>query len=138
MHELALAQAVVSSALKTAADEGMDRLTRIEIHVRELQSIKLATFEKCMTSVLPPSEPKLAGAKVDIEIEPAAFRCRACNHEFDMSKAGVDDAEEREAIHFIPALANAYIRCPSCDSPDFDVTAGRGVTIARLEGDRDD
>ena len=50
-----------------------------------------------------------------------------------MREAGDHVADEREAIHFIPALANAYMRCPGCDSPDFEVTAGRGVTIAQID-----
>ena len=45
--------------------------------------------------------------------------------------------QEREAIHFLPESAHAYLRCPGCGGPDFVLAAGRGVSIeaVELEGD---
>ena len=40
-----------------------------------------------------------------------------------------------EAIHFIPELAHAFLECPSCQSPDFELLQGRGVSIGAIEGD---
>jgi hydrogenase nickel incorporation protein HypA/HybF len=40
---------------------------------------------------------------------------------------------EREAVHFLPEAAHAYLRCPRCGSVDFDVAAGRGVSIVSIE-----
>ena len=42
------------------------------------------------------------------------------------------DEQTREAIHFLPEAAHAFIRCPSCKSPDYRVQAGRGVSIASI------
>jgi Zn finger protein HypA/HybF involved in hydrogenase expression len=39
-----------------------------------------------------------------------------------------------EAIHFIPELSHAFVRCPECGSPDFIILAGRGITLERVEG----
>ena len=41
--------------------------------------------------------------------------------------------ETREAIHFLPEAAHAFVRCPSCGSPDFAVSKGRGVSIKSID-----
>jgi hydrogenase nickel incorporation protein HypA/HybF len=136
MHELALADAVVTSALDTARKNGMRRIVRIDVRVGELQKIKRDVFEFALREVLPAHESMLASAAIDLAIEPASFRCRPCGREFDLAATGGPrDEEEQEAIHFIPELAHAYLRCPNCGSPDFEVTAGRGVTIQSIEGE---
>ena len=43
--------------------------------------------------------------------------------------------EQSEAIHFIPEVAHVYIRCPECESPDFEFVKGRGVWIESIEGE---
>ena len=136
MHELALAEAVVQAALDTAAQNGISRLTRIVVQIGELQSIEREVFEFALREVLPASEPRIASARIDLEREPAGFRCRPCGREFTLadSEGPVDD-EESEAIHFVPELAHAFVCCPDCGSPDFEVTAGRGVVLRLLEGE---
>jgi hydrogenase nickel incorporation protein HypA/HybF len=47
------------------------------------------------------------------------------------------DAAEAEAVHFIPELAHAFLQCPSCGSPDFEMLAGRGVSIGSIEAESD-
>jgi len=48
------------------------------------------------------------------------------------------DEETSEAIHFVPEMAHVYIKCPSCDSPDFEVLEGRGVILASISGVKED
>ncbi len=43
---------------------------------------------------------------------------------------------EQEAIHFVPEAAHAFIRCPACGSPDFEISKGRGVWVERITGMR--
>ena len=43
-------------------------------------------------------------------------------------------ANEREAIHFVPESAHAFLRCPACKSPDFEISKGRGVWVERITG----
>jgi hydrogenase nickel incorporation protein HypA/HybF len=136
VHELALAQAVVETALETAAHQRIRRLTRIVVRIGELQSIERDVFAFALKQVIPASEPRLEGTAIDLEIEPAGFRCRACGDAFGLADTGGPaDEEESEAIHFIPELAHAFLGCPRCQSPDFEVTAGRGVVLQRLEGE---
>lgn len=139
MHELALADAVVRTALDAAGKANVSRITRMVVRIGELQSIKLDVFEFALKEILPANEPRLSAADIALEIEPARFRCRPCGHAF-----GLDDEtapktpDEAEAIHFVPELAHGFLRCPSCRSPDFEVLEGRGVSIAELEGDEDE
>lgn len=132
MHELALADAVVKTALSVAADAGLTRISRIVVTVGELQQIDRDTFAYLLTEVMPGTDSRLASAEFVVEDEAAGFRCRACGTGFEASPPG-DDAGE--AVHFVPELAHAYLRCPGCGSPDFDIVAGRGVTLRTVEGE---
>ncbi len=139
MHELALADSVVKAALNVADDAGMDRIERIVVKVGELQQIKRDLFEFSLTTVLPTTDARLAGVEFDVSEEPVRFQCRSCGTEYGRDEAGIDgDGDQGEAIHFIPELSHAFARCPSCGSPDFDIQAGRGITLVRIEGSGDD
>jgi hydrogenase nickel incorporation protein HypA/HybF len=137
MHEFALADAVVAAALRAARDAGMTRVERIVVSVGELQQIELDLFEFSLTDVIPRAEPMLAGARFDVRREPVRFGCRACGREYGRADTTSGDEAAAEAIHFIPELSHAYVRCPQCASPDFDILAGRGVTLQRIEGSDD-
>lgn len=135
MHEFALAEAVIAAALEAAAREGLSEIQRIAVRVGELQRIEPEVFEFALKEVLPASEPRLASTRITLETEAARFRCRPCAHAFGLGDvAGPQGEDEREAIHFIPELAHVFLCCPRCQSPDFEVVGGRGVTIDRLEG----
>jgi len=135
MHEFALAEAVVSAALREADKAGIVRIEAIEVAIGELQRIRLEIFEFALKEVLPSDEPRLASVAMRLTIEPARFCCRGCRLEFGLRETeGPGNATEAEAIHFIPELAHAYLRCPGCGSPDFELREGRGVVLRRIEG----
>ena len=139
MHELALADSVLKAALSAADDAGMDRIDRIVVKIGELQQIKRELFEFSLTTVLPTTDPRLAGVTFDISEELVRFRCRLCGTDYGRDEAGIDDeGDQGEAIHFIPELSHAFARCPSCGSPDFDIRAGRGITLVRIDGSSED
>lgn len=128
MHELALAEAVVTAALETARGNGLAKVTRIEVRVGELQSIDPEAFRFAIAGMIE--------ADVEVASEPARFQCRRCGHAYGLADTpGPGGEDASEAIHFIPELAHAFLRCPKCASPDFAVTAGRGVTLGAIEGD---
>jgi len=136
LHELALAEAVVHAALDVASQNGLSRLTRIVVRIGELQSIEREVFTFALREVIPVSEPRIAAVRVELEHEPARFRCRRCDRDFGLAETpGPADEDESEAIHFIPELAHAFLQCPSCQSPDFEVTAGRGIALGEIEGE---
>ena len=136
MHEFALAEAVVATALDVAEKEGLSVLTRVDVGIGELQQIRRETFDFALREVLPHGEPRIAGTEFRVEIEPARFRCKPCAHEFALRETGGPTTKaDAEAIHFVPELAHAFLSCPRCNSPDFEVTAGRGVRIRRITGE---
>jgi hydrogenase nickel incorporation protein HypA/HybF len=136
MHELALADAVIRTALVAAKKERIRRILSIDVAVGELQNIERDVFEFALKEIRPTDDPALEGTRITLEIEPARFRCRPCDTRFGLDDTrGPRDDYEAEAIHFIPELAHAYVRCPQCNSPDFEVSQGRGVSIRSIEGD---
>jgi len=138
MHELALADSVVKAALRAADDAGMKNIERVIVKVGELQQIEKDLFEFSLTNVIPHEEERLTDTVFDVSEELVRFECRFCRHEYGREDVDLDDDDQAEAIHFIPELSHAYARCPQCGSPDFDITAGRGITLERIEGSGDD
>lgn len=135
MHEFALADAVVKAAARAAREAGIDRVERIVVRVGELQQIERELFEFSLTQVLPAADPVLAGVRFEVETEPVVFHCRVCERRFGTADLGEgSDPDSAEAVHFLPELAHAFVRCPGCGSPDFDIVAGRGVTLEKVEG----
>jgi len=138
VHEWALAEGVVETALELSEKEGFARITRIVLRIGELQRIGTEGFRAALETVMPPENPRLAAVEVVLEVEPAGFECRRCGRAFGLVDCGGNlDEDQSEAIHFIPELAHAFIRCPACESPDFEVTRGRGVWLQTLEGEND-
>lgn len=136
MHEWALAEGVIATALKTAAEQNKARITRIAVTLGELQQISRELFADALKEVMPEADPRLEGAQIDLQIEEALLQCRACGRQFAFAEAGDDLAEaSAEAIHFVPELAHSFVKCPECGSPDFEVIKGRGVWIDFIEGE---
>lgn len=135
MHEWALAEGVISTALSIAKEKGMTEIIRINIKIGELQQIDMEIFEFALKEINQPQRPMVAKAKIEIKVEEAVLKCRICGQEWAFSnvlnKLG---EEERESIHFVPEVAHVYITCPTCKSPDFEFVKGRGVWLDCIEG----
>ena len=91
-------------------------------------------FEFSLTSVLSSQDERLASAAFDVTEERVRFGCNACGHDYTRDEISLQGDEQGEAIHFIPELSHAFARCPRCGSPDFEILAGRGITLERIEG----
>ena len=135
MHEWALAEAVLKSAAEIARKESISEVSEAVIRLGELQQIDRAVFAQGWETLRPPFGKLLAKSLLKIETEKAGFTCRACQRHWDLAagqkKLG---AEEAEAVHFIPEMAHAFLRCPACGSPDFSVDKGRGVWLVSVSG----
>ena len=136
MHEWALAEAVVSTALKVAEEEGLKEIAKVKVKLGELQQIDVEIFEYALKEISQPQRPIIKNAKIELEIEEAILRCRVCGHEWPFRQTMKKlSEEEAESIHFIPEVAHVYIRCPECESPDFECVKGRGVRVDSIEGE---
>jgi len=130
MHEWALAEAVIAAASEVAEKEGLNKVTEVKIKVGELQQIEREVLEFAFSQLKPA---KFEDAKFTIKIAKAELKCRACGKKWLFSNEKLDE-ETAEAIHFVPEVAHAYIKCPKCGSPDFEITEGRGVWLESIKG----
>ncbi|HDM23119.1 MAG: hydrogenase nickel incorporation protein HypA [Methanomicrobia archaeon] len=131
MHEWALAEAVVSTALDAVKGKKFKEVTELRIRMGELQQIEIEIFEFALKELIQNHE-ILKNAEIKIEKEEAVFRCNVCGNEWKFTKDKLTD-EESESIHFIPEIVHTYMRCPKCNSPDFEVIKGRGVSLESIE-----
>ena len=132
MHEWALAEAVISTILTVAEEKGAKEITEAEIKIGSLQQIEVdvlsLAFQELVKNTL------LEKTEIKLKPEKAYLKCRVCGLGWDFSDAmGGLGGEESEAIHFVPDLVHAFIRCPRCGSPDFEVMGGRGVWIEYIK-----
>jgi hydrogenase nickel incorporation protein HypA/HybF len=130
MHEWALAEGVVKTADKFAEDQGIDDVTEVKMMIGELQQVEHDIINFALDQL---RTRRLKDAKFVIESVPARFKCRKCSNEWQLETKKLDK-ETGEAIHFVPEMAHVYLKCPSCGSPDFEVTEGRGVWLASIKG----
>lgn len=137
MHEWALAEGVIHTALQTARDNGLKKVTCLRVTVGQLQQIVPDLFCRALQEAMPEGEPLLEDMAVDLQTEEACCRCRACGGSFGIEEAlAALGHEAAEAVHFVPELAHSYLFCPACGSPDYEVLKGRGVWLAAVEGQR--
>jgi len=130
MHEWALAEAVIAAASQTARKEGLKKVTEVIITIGEMQQIEQDIF--CFAlSQLRPAE--FAETKFEVEKERAELKCRVCGHEWLFGRSKLD-RDSAEAVHFVPEVAHAFVKCPKCDSPDFEIVKGRGVWLKTIKG----
>lgn len=130
MHEWALAEAVVSTILKIAGEEGLKDVTEVKIKIGELQQIDQEIFEFALSQL---QSPLLKKAKFNFETIKAELKCKVCGHQWSFSSENLSE-DVSEAIHFIPEIAHTYLKCPKCGSPDFEVSVGRGVWLDSIKG----
>lgn len=132
MHEWALAEGVISTALEVAEENEAKNIVGIKIKMGELQQVDREIFELALEEIS--SETIAENSEMKILTEKAILKCRACGKEWDFKKSKKKlDENESESIHFVPDLAHTYIRCPNCGSPDFKIKKGRGVWIESIE-----
>ena len=132
MHEWALAEAVIAAAAEVAEKESLKEVTEVKVKVGELQQIELDILEFALSQLKPG---KFKNAKFSLSVVEAELKCRACGNKWLFKKENVDK-NTAEAIHFVPEVANTFIKCPKCGSPDFEFVEGRGVWLETVKGVR--
>ena len=134
MHEWALAEGVITTAQRFAEENGLTKVTEVVVMRGELQQIDHDvlefTFQQLKTELF-------KDAKFVLKTQPAMFKCRACGNEWSFKAQGLSE-DISEAIHFVPEMAHVYIKCTECESPDFEVSQGRGVWLATIKGVKED
>jgi hydrogenase nickel incorporation protein HypA/HybF len=128
MHEWALAESVVRAAADYAREKGLKGVGRVTVRLGELQNLDRECFDFALAEIA--KQAGLGDIVVSVEVEPARFACRVCGAAWALRDCTGDLSDEKkELIHFLPEAAKAYVRCPSCRSPDFELTCGRGISV---------
>ena len=137
MHEWALAESILTTAVNAAEKEKIKKIKEIIVGLGELQQVEQDIFKFALGEIIKDQGKKLKDVKIKIKTEKSNFVCNNCkNHwSFDDLKKGITE-DESEAIHFIPEVALVHSRCPKCGSPDFEITKGRGVSILSIKGEK--
>lgn len=130
VHEWALAEAIIETSVKLAEEKKAKRIKRIMVRLGVLQSIDKDILSYSLNILR--RECNIPIEQIVFESEDVVFRCRKCGYEW-----GLDEMKRKEeimeAIHFIPEVIYAYVKCPKCNSTDFKIVSGRGVSITRIE-----
>jgi hydrogenase nickel incorporation protein HypA/HybF len=132
MHEWALAEAVLKAASEIAEKENLAEVAEVNIRIGELQDVEREILRFALQQ-LKPSEFKQT--KFRITRAQTTLKCRNCGNSWQFKKQLLDSAT-KEAIHFVPEAAHSYVKCPRCGSPDFEITAGRGIWLQNIKGTR--
>ncbi|MGD2175071.1 MAG: hydrogenase maturation nickel metallochaperone HypA [Candidatus Brocadiaceae bacterium] len=109
MHELALSQSIVRTALSASGVDAR-RVTAIGLQVGELAAVNVSSLEFCMELVL--QEHEMSRAEVRIERVPAKARCQ-CGHVY--------------------APTDMFSPCPNCAGFEREITRGKDVDIEYVE-----
>jgi hydrogenase nickel incorporation protein HypA/HybF len=137
MHEWALAESIITTAVETAENKKLKIISEIKIRVGELQQIEQDILEFALGEIIKSQNGKLKNVKTVIETEESNLKCKNCGNKWkfkDMKEKLSDD--DSESIHFIPEVTFVHTRCPKCSSPDFEIITGRGISITSIKGKR--
>jgi hydrogenase nickel incorporation protein HypA/HybF len=136
MHEWALAESIIATAINAAKKEKIKKITEINIEIGELQQIKKEVFNFVLDEIVKLYKDNFKDVSINIKIDKTRLQCKHCNHEFTFKDIKNDLNDDTfEAIHFIPEVAFVHTRCPKCHSPDFDILKGRGVALKSIKGE---
>ena len=108
MHELALSSAIVATVETHARGRPVKT---VAVRVGRLRQVVPESLE--FTFGLVARDTVCDGARLDLEIVPAALRCATCGHEWQ--------------------LEEPPFRCPECAGGDVTVVAGEELEVAWIE-----
>jgi len=134
MHEWALSDSVLRAADAVKKEQGLKTISAVTVVLGEVQDIAPGVFKEIFDE-LKLQRKGLEKAGLKIETEPAAFDCNNCGAHFNFNRDSLPH-ETAENIHFMPETLRFYINCPKCKSQDFKISAGRGVYIKEIEGEK--
>ncbi|MHB8946637.1 MAG: hydrogenase maturation nickel metallochaperone HypA/HybF [Bacillota bacterium] len=122
MHELSLAQEVLSTINDSARDNGIRRVTRVRLVIGTMSGVlpeALRFSFDAVREVVPAWTPGLfAATRLDILEKEATAKCRRCGEAFPVGD-----------------LSDLPSPCPVCGSTDLSLDGGLELFIDLFEGD---
>lgn len=132
MHEWAIAMSVVSTVEKWSLERNV-KVKKVILSIPSLSMLEIDILIEAFNVLK--RETKISEAEIDIFVRDQNFSCRNCGNKFTLNeiKADLDpiieDYGEENPLHVMPALINAFARCPKCRSHDFEADSS-----IRVEG----
>lgn len=112
MHEMGLAQNIFDIVLKTAEQNQVSKVLRINVRAGQLRGIVPEQLQFCFGFVARES-PLVEGAELAIETLPIEGKCKSCQHVFFV-----------EEYRFV---------CPECAHEDIEVLQGMELLVSNIE-----
>ncbi len=112
MHELAIADSIVTIVKEQAEKCNASQVTRVRLQIGEANAIVVDSLTFCF-EMITALEPVLTGAQLEIEGIPHRARCRHCEQEFAV-------------VHFVA-------QCPTCETWDTEIISGTEFRILDME-----
>ena len=112
MHELSLIQNIFATILKIAADNQLQRITKVTLQIGQLRQVVPEFLQFAFTATA--KDTIAAEAQLVIEHIPITVLCQSCSQKFTVTE-------------------NIYI-CPYCQSTKLEILSGKEIIIASIEG----
>lgn len=117
MHELYIAQSIMSSVIKSLPENvAAEAVTQVRVEAGQLDAVVSETLIFLFDVIK--KESGLRQAELRVETIPVRCRCRACDHEFTLD---------------LPVFL-----CPACGSGDTDLLQGRGIRLTGITANVDE
>ncbi len=113
MHEMSIAQSILSLAQEEGARHGVKRIIAVNLKLGELSGVVPEALSFCWRLLT--EDGPAAGVRLEIEAVPLRAVCRSCGVEF--------------------RVENFIFACPECDSPQIEITQGRELTLSSIEAE---
>lgn len=113
MHELSLAENVVSIVSKDAAQKGLTRVATVEIEVGEVSGVLAHALREAFP--LAARGTMLEGARLTVVETPARVVCNCCRREYGPTQEGWS--------------------CPGCGAQDVSLVSGEELQIKSYTGE---
>ncbi|MGE5520406.1 MAG: hydrogenase maturation nickel metallochaperone HypA [Candidatus Dadabacteria bacterium] len=110
MHELSIAQSILSIAEAAAPKNNNAEITAIGLQIGELSGIEISSLEFALSVIK--ENTVLHNAKLNIEVIKGEAQCSICNAIFPMNSIGIG--------------------CPTCGSYHVNITKGREMRVLNL------
>lgn len=109
MHEFSLCQSVINIA-KKAAENNSKKVSKVVVKIGNLAGVDVESFEFWFPVAAKDSV--LEQAKLEIIHEQAIAKCKACEHEFELTRL--------------------YEQCPICGSFEKDILKGKDMFVESI------
>jgi hydrogenase nickel incorporation protein HypA/HybF len=112
MHEMGLVQNIFDIVLKTAEQNGISKVLRVNIRAGQLRAIVPEQLQFCF-EILSRESPIVAGAELVVETVSVKGKCKSCGQAFSV-----------EEYRFV---------CPECEHEDIEVLQGMELLVSNIE-----